>query len=1445
MGPALGESTSETLQFPKFNGTNYHSWADNMKAALQAKSVWGVTSGRERRPPHPPDEYPGLYTVSSPTAKGESPTSVRKDGQNLIDVLQSKGYLAWEQSLEKFERWLNKDDMAMGLIRNAIEYAQRETIIDIGTSTEMWNHLRQTYVDQQSGVNIHFYYQELYSKKWDGHSSMSDHIGFYLNIRRRFIEAGHHIDNSVIVNSLLLSLPHTPTWEVVKQNLLYNQSRLTLENVTAELLAVFDRILHEDDAKGMKSVALVSKGDNDASGSKKDGKDGKGKKKGKKKGKREPKPDDICHNCQEKGHWSNTCSKPKKPKPVGNANVAVESTSTSDSTTSGTSREVGTLYMASKTTEIPSGLLLDSAATCHMISDRSYFVEYEACTHQHISVGGFNDVPIAGFGKIRFRASSPTGHNNITLDDALYIPNLGANLISLGKLQRSGAEIRGLTNGIALVWRGAVAFNAILIGTEGTLYRIQSVGPGDHYSYLASGTPASMRLWHRRMAHLGPRGIKDMAENNLVKGLRIDDLEDFDRLCDGCANGKSQRNPFPKASETSYAPLELVVMDLFGPIKTPTWNGYQYALVVVDVGTRFPVGRLLKSKSDVGKEVRDVLMILERQVGRKVKRLRSDVGNEFVNGAMDEFCRRNGIIHETTIPYNPEQNGIAERAIAIFLQMTRCMLWTAKMDLRYWGEAFIYAVHIRSISITFALKGKVPYEAFYGRKPDVSHLRIFGSYGWAHVPKQVREGKLDSRAVRVRMLGWWSDESKGYRLEDLENGKVIASRDVQFDEDDRPSNVAQVDISLPHTTPDEVIDLTDLEDTPPTSPRPQTPSTPSVGKPASASTPTSDQSMTPMATPSVPDERPVTPETPREMVIPSAPKRTKKWESLPPREPSERTRRQTERYGEGSGNMAFVANYEPTYVEAMESTEATEWQKSLDSEHAQLVRKGVVEEVDSVPEGKKAVGSKVVLRRKLDEHGNPVKYKARIVAQGFSQVPGIDYHETFSSVAKFTTLRVLLTIAATLNWEIHQIDVVGAYLQGELDEEIYMRIPDGVRHEKRFWKLKKALYGLKQAGRQWKNKLDEVLTKNGFTRAQSDDCLYILRENGKIILEVLVYVDDMAVTGPDIGEIIRFKHNLTNDFEITNLGEIRHILGFHVERDRKNRRIYLNQTAYIETILHRFKMQDSYPVSTPLAVNHNLSTSQSPKTNKEVSEYAEYSKGIHYLSLVGSLLYATQTRPDIQFAVGLVAQFAGNPGIAHLSACKRILRYLKGTSTWRLELGGNRDVDLRLIGWGDSNWAQDVDDRKSVCGYSFNFAGGTVSWSSKKQPVVATSTVEAEYIASANATKEAIWLRTLLQELDIVQSSATIIYSDNQGCIALSNNPVSHSRAKHIDIRYHFVRDRVAKGEVKLEYTPTEMMIADIFTKALPRESFQKCRRWLGIGPSIESDTSLSGSVEN
>ena len=344
----------------------------------------------------------------------------------------------------------------------------------------------------------------------------------------------------------------------------------------------------------------------------------------------------------------------------------------------------------------------------------------------------------------------------------------------------------------------------------------------------------------------------------------------------------------------------------------------------------------------------------------------------------------------------------------------------------------------------------------------------------------------------------------------------------------------------------------------------------------------------------------------------------------------------------------------PPVKEALKTTYANKWKKTIDVKYNQLLQKRVFEETEDLPEGKKAIGSKIVLKEKLNKEGRHSKFKACIVAQGFSQIPGVDYGKTFLSVAKCSLIQIFLTLAAVLDLEIHQIDVIRAYLEGSLDEDIYMKAPDGIG-KKRYWKLLKALYGLKQAGRKWKEKLHGVLTKHGFEQIRSDDCIYVLRSGGKIILYILVYVDDIIIAGKDIEEIISFKNKISEDFDVTDLGKIHFILGIQVVRDCSDQYIYLNQSAYIDSILNRFEMTSCSPVSTPIATNHHLSRAQTPCNQFEQEEYERYARGTSYISLVGSLLYATQTRPDIQFAVGLTAQFAGNPGIPHLSACKRIL----------------------------------------------------------------------------------------------------------------------------------------------------------------------------------------------
>jgi hypothetical protein len=301
------------------------------------------------------------------------------------------------------------------------------------------------------------------------------------------------------------------------------------------------------------------------------------------------------------------------------------------------------------------------------------------------------------------------------------------------------------------------------------------------------------------------------------------------------------------------------------------------------------------------------------------------------------------------------------------------------------------------------------------------------------------------------------------------------------------------------------------------------------------------------------------------------------------------------------------------------------------------------------------IGSKLVCHEKTNGEGTMYQHKVCLVTKGFSQIPGQDYHNTHSAVSKYPTLRTLLALTARKDMELHQIDIEGAYLQGDLDKEIYMTPPDGLKIKGKtdwIWRLKKPLYRLKQAGRQWKKKLDDTMAHLKFTKSAADECLYVLREKSEVVLLVLIYVDDAATVSKDIHQIQWFKHSLGSFFPIKDLGELQYILGIQVACNRQARTITLNQTAYIRNILIHFGMQDSAPVSTPFAVGCHLSHQQSPTTPEERMAYEEYANGFKYIEGIGAVLYATQTRPDIQHAIGVLAKFGacvrGHPSVSLL-----------------------------------------------------------------------------------------------------------------------------------------------------------------------------------------------------
>jgi ATP-binding cassette subfamily B (MDR/TAP) protein 1 len=404
------------------------------------------------------------------------------------------------------------------------------------------------------------------------------------------------------------------------------------------------------------------------------------------------------------------------------------------------------------------------------------------------------------------------------------------------------------------------------------------------------------------------------------------------------------------------------------------------------------------------------------------------------------------------------------------------------------------------------------------------------------------------------------------------------------------------------------------------------------------------------------------------------------------------------------------------------------------------------------------------------------------------------------------------------------MDVKTAFLHGDLEEEIYMHQPVGFEergNESLVCRLRKSLYGLKQAPRQWYMKFENFMEENGFLKCDTDHCCFIKRYDKSFVI-LLIYVDDMLISGPNMAHIEELKTRLSECFEMKDLGPANHILGMRITRDRSVRRLRLSQKAYVEKILEKFGMEKAKPVGSPFASHFKLSKTQAPKTVEERESMAD----IPYASAVGSLVYAMVcTRPDIVQGVGVVSRYMSDPGKEHWNGVKWLLRYLRGSSDRCIEYGG---MDLKLDGYCDADYAGDIDSRRSTSGYIFTLGGGAISWRSKLQDTVALSTTEAEYVAAAEAAKELLWLKAFLLELG-VSFEKYLIHCDSQSAIHLSENDAFHARTKHVDVKHHAIRRWQSRNELKLVKIDTRSNPADMLTKPVPLEKVRLCAASYGL----------------
>lgn len=509
------------------------------------------------------------------------------------------------------------------------------------------------------------------------------------------------------------------------------------------------------------------------------------------------------------------------------------------------------------------------------------------------------------------------------------------------------------------------------------------------------------------------------------------------------------------------------------------------------------------------------------------------------------------------------------------------------------------------------------------------------------------------------------------------------------------------------------------------------------------------------------------------------------------------------------------------YKEAMKRADADEWKRAMQDEINSL-HENQTWTLTTLPENRQAVDCKWVYRMKRNADDGCIRYKARLVARGFSQREGIDFTETYSPVVKQTSIRFLLAISTRYNLRIRQLDAVTAFLNGDLSEEIYMLQPKGYNDGTgRVCKLLKSLYGLKQSSRVWNEKLNTVLLSTGLQRSSMDRCVYYMI-NEKQILILIVYVDDFLIFSNDKQQEQQIVDTLMGNFKMKDLGPVSSVLGVRITRDEKKNSITIDQEGYILKILQKFGMSDCHPASSPLDANQKLSLDDGPTEEAE----KEKMKKVPYREIIGSLMYAALwTRPDICFAVSYLSRFSNNPGKAHWSAAKRVLRYLRGTIEHKLVY---RNDDKDVYGYSDADWGGDLDERKSTSGYAFLFQGSAISWCSQAQKTVAIASAHSELASAVKAIQEAIWLKEFEAEMFESVTKKMVLFVDNQSAIHMARHGGSSS-SKHVHIKEKFVQENIDNGNIVLKYIPTDQQTADILTKPMTPAKQAKFTKLLGL----------------
>ena len=696
-------------------------------------------------------------------------------------------------------------------------------------------------------------------------------------------------------------------------------------------------------------------------------------------------------------------------------------------------------------------------------------------------------------------------------------------------------------------------------------------------------------------------------------------------------------------------------------------------------------------------------------------------------------------------------------------------MFKANLNIKFWDFALVYATILYNITPHSSIQNNIPNELFYCKRVNLSKIKVFGCIAY-HNNLQDKASKLNENSDKGIFLGI-NTFSNSYIIINCRSHKVVSTREETFFED-KFTDLPEFSRDSDHTL--------------------------FVNLPFDLNSPSEHNSM-------FGDAFPVY-ESRDEVNINSTKVSQNDVEkglhniSIPFDIQSrvvynlDWTRAQSS-FHDSDMVLSITTSPPLTFRMAMNSADKDKWIQAIYDELDNLYSNNIMTFVQKVPEGSTVITTKWVFNIKLNDQNLIEKYKARLVARGFNQKEGIDYELTYSPTLNSDSIKLIIALAAKLKWNIHQLDIKAAYLNANLDKVIYTTIPPGdANYKKGFWRLNKALYGLKQSGRQWYETISSFLTQNGFDKLKSEPCIFKKYSKANLLCIIGLYVDDMLITGT-IQEINDIVNKIKLKFKISKSGNINYILGIKIEF--YNNSYYISQKNFIENLLNNYNIKNIKKCKTPCTgVNNKLNNDP----NFDITVYK---------SAIGSLIYlAKSTRPDISFAVHYASRNCENPKLSDWKKVLNIFKYLNSTKNFKIKYDGLGDINA----YCDADFAGDTKDRKSTSGCLILMGKSAISWHSKKQSVVATSTAEAEYISTSECTKKVLWIRNILEELFNYNHSVTI-FTDNMASKKSIENGEVNTKLKHIAIKYHFNRDNIINRKIKLMYKNTEEMLADVLTK--------------------------------